>query len=1295
MTRPRSRAALLAAAAVAIAAVGVAVPAPLAAAAAGVDPSAVELTLAAGERSTFAATVTTPAVAPDPDIVFLADTTGSMDPALANVRNALPSIMDDVRAAQPTAHFGVAEYKEQRDGDRMFRVDTAMTDDADSVVAGAQRWLYDVGGGGQPQTDFLNAHFQLATGAVAFRPQSTRVIAWFGDARSNDPSLGHSLADTVNSLAAAGVRVVAVPVTGTSGPGLDEVGQATTLTDRTAGVLMPSTSTDAVAAAILGGIKALTVDVTAAPTCDPRLTLTPDPAMRTVRSGTAASFTETVAVTQDTAGGTYRCTVDFQVNGRSVGYTQTVTVHVPGSRPALRISDVTVDEGAGTPATLTVSLDRAATQQVTAGWATVAGTAGETDFVAGSGTVTVAPGQTSAQVTVQITGDDEAEPDETFTVHLADPSGATVEDADGVVTIRDDDGETAQPTLRIGDLSVPEADDDTTGELTVSLDHAATDRVTVDWATAAGTAGADDFAEGNGTLTFDPGQTAATVPVTVRGDDVVEPDETFTVHLSNPAGATVEDPDGVVTILDDDENPTGPGVRVGDAAGPEGNAGTTPTTLTVVLDRPSTTPVTVGWATEPNTADAEDFVAASGELTFAPNQVSAQLTVATRGDQVPEGAESYLVRLTGANLADDTAFVTIDDDDAAEPQPTPALRVGDVTVPEGNAGDTPATVTVVLDQVSDVPVTIRWATDNGTATAPGDFTAGAGTLTFAPGETARQITVPVTGDRSYEDTETFAITLSDPVGATVADPAAVVTIDNDDEYVSTAEITVDDVSVAESAGSAQVTVRLSSARDEAVTLRLATAEGSATDPADFHGVDATVTFQPGETMLSVPVAIVDDADVEGVETFAVELSNPVGAVIADPTGVVAILDDDGGPGDLPVVSVSDASAREDGGPLVFPVRLTKPAAGEVTAHWATTTGTAGADDIRTGGGDVRFAAGETEARIEIPLVDDTAREGDETFTLTLSAPAGATLGDADATGVILDDDDQAVTPSVSVADTSVREDASPAGFEVRLSEAAPAEVTVGWATGDGTAMSPADYTGGAGTVVFTPGQVSALVPVPVVDDTAVEGDETFTVTLSDPAGATIGDGTAVGTIVDDDQGGVGAFTCRASAANLLGTRPAVAGGDPCVDDSESAAAVRLGLGLLTVRVDGLTAATDAAPGGVSATAGLLTTRISTLGLVIEIGAITSTATATCVAGPAGLTPSFSGSSSIAWLKVNGVPVTIGAGRVTVPLLVGSLTLNDTVTGADGLTQRAFDLRTVLGSVVIGESTVGIRGDPCR
>jgi hypothetical protein len=314
-----------------VAAAGIAGPAGAAttgvaaAAATGVTPGEVSLDLGPGESATVATEVVAPEVAPQPDIVFLADTTGSTDPALANVRNNLGTIMEQVLAVQPEARFGVTEYKEERDGPRVFTVNTPLTSEQDAVVAGAQEWMYNVGGGGQPWTDFGNALYQIATGAVAFRPVGSRIVAWFGDARSHDPSLGHTLSDTVNALRAMGIRVVAVPVLGAGGDDLDALGQATTITSRTQGLLMPGQSSDQVAAALLTGIKALAVPVTPKVTaCDPAISTQFDPAVRTVRSGTTANLT--VKVADDAASGTYSCTVDYLVNNISQGYVQNITV---------------------------------------------------------------------------------------------------------------------------------------------------------------------------------------------------------------------------------------------------------------------------------------------------------------------------------------------------------------------------------------------------------------------------------------------------------------------------------------------------------------------------------------------------------------------------------------------------------------------------------------------------------------------------------------------------------------------------------------------------------------------------------------------------------------------------------------------------------------------------------------------------------------------------------------------------------------------------------------------------------
>ena len=410
---------------------------PTAHAAAGVDPASVTLTLGPGQSSTVNKVVHTPVVPPNPDIVLLADTTGSMAAPIGNVRANAASVVADVQAAQPTAQFAVAEYRDASfDGPAAFRVDQGLTADPTAVQNGINAWS--AGGGGDIPEDYLNALFQLSAGAVGFRAGGTPIIAWFGDAPSHDPSNGHTLADTIAALQAAGVRAVAVNV---GSGGLDSFGQATAITDATGGVFLDNVSADQVSQAILAGIKAIPVTVTPVANCAPGLSVTFDAASRTVPSGSDANFVETIHVAPSAGAGTLTCAVDFQVDGHSVGSVEHNTVHVPG----LSINDITVTEGntgtaPATPATFTVSLSEPSTASVTAHFATANGTAvAPADYVPASGTVTFAPGQTSATVTVAVNGDTVDELDEALSVDLSAAVGAAITDGHGVGTVLDDD----------------------------------------------------------------------------------------------------------------------------------------------------------------------------------------------------------------------------------------------------------------------------------------------------------------------------------------------------------------------------------------------------------------------------------------------------------------------------------------------------------------------------------------------------------------------------------------------------------------------------------------------------------------------------------------------------------------------------------------------------------------------------------------------------------------------------------------------------------------------------------------
>ncbi len=409
-------------------------PATVAAAAPpGVDPATVDLTLSAGQSTTITKHVTTSAVPPNPDLVLLADTTGSMAGAITNVRTNAGAITSDVLAAQPTAQFGVAEYKDFSDS-VPFKVNQGITGNTAAVQAGINQWAAS-GGGDLPEAD-LNALYELASGAVTFRPDGTRIIAWFGDAPSHDPSGGHTLAQTIDALKAANIRVVAVNV-----GALDADGQASAIATATGGVLLNNVPSNQVSQAILAGIKSIEVTVTPkVTTCDPQLTLTNAPASVKVPSGDVATFTETVTAKADAAPGTYHCTVDYLVDGVSRGFVETTTVRVLG----LSINDVTVTEGSGgapVPATFTVSLlGGASPNPVSVHYATGNGTAtAPADYQAASGDVTFAPGETSKPVTVLVNPDTVDEPDETFTVTLSAPAGAGLVDPTGVGTIVDDD----------------------------------------------------------------------------------------------------------------------------------------------------------------------------------------------------------------------------------------------------------------------------------------------------------------------------------------------------------------------------------------------------------------------------------------------------------------------------------------------------------------------------------------------------------------------------------------------------------------------------------------------------------------------------------------------------------------------------------------------------------------------------------------------------------------------------------------------------------------------------------------
>jgi hypothetical protein len=254
---------------------------------------------------------------------------------------------------------------------------------------------------------------------------------------------------------------------------------------------------------------------------------------------------------------------------------------------------------------------------------------------------------------------------------------------------------------------------------------------------------------------------------------------------------------------------------------------------------------------------------------------------------------------------------------------------------------------------------------------------------------------------------------------------------------------------------------------------------------------------------------------------------------------------DNGPPVLAIANVTQAEGDSGSSNLSFTVTLNHNATDDVTVGYATANGTATAgSDYTATSGTLTIASGTSSGTINVPVIGDTSVEGNETFTLTLSNPTNATLGTASqATGTILNDD--AALPDATIANASIIEGnsgTSNLAFTVTLSSTAPGPVDVNYATSDGTATAGSDYTATSGTLTIASGTSSGTISVPVIGDTVVEGDESFTLTLSNPANATLGTpATATGTITNDDSSSVatrplndtGITTCSDDVTNGL------------------------------------------------------------------------------------------------------------------------------------------------------------------
>ncbi len=575
----------------------------------------------------------------------------------------------------------------------------------------------------------------------------------------------------------------------------------------------------------------------------------------------------------------------------------------------------------------------------------------------------------------------------------------------------------------------------------------------------------------------------------------------------------------------DTAGPAMPSLSIADVSLQEGNSGTRLMAFTVTLSAAATGPVTVSYSTADGTATSgSDYVATSGSLVFAAGETSKTIQVTVRGDTATEGNESFTVRLAdaaGATIADGSATGTLTNDDAVAT--LPVLSVGDVSLREGDSGAAELMFIVTLDRAATGPVTVSYATANGTATAGSDYAALTGTLTFAAGETSKMVHVAVNGDTAVEANETMSFTLSNASGATIADATAVGQITDDD--------TVQDPG--NGTGKTYLVNSVSGADIVGFDPALDRIDLGNANIHSFIVIDTPQGFGfmspwSGETVIVQGVRLADLS----VENFEFIDNNHLREALSG-----ALAWENG-----PVLAADTVYMRSHEVGQVDRVAF-DPATDVVSFKFhgsrenlAMTDGSEGVVIADLSTGQKLILLGVTRADLSSTNFEFTftqVREDDIAgkigvaqvsnaqivdFNLPI-AGGGTVTGASGATDGVIGNHG-APRPALSITDLSVAESNGEHAhfmFEVTLDKAADGPVTVAYSTANGTATADADYEATSGTLTFAAGETSKTVHVDIVGYTASEANETFTVTLSNASGATIADATAVGTIVDDDR----------------------------------------------------------------------------------------------------------------------------------------------------------------------------------
>jgi hypothetical protein len=684
------------------------------------------------------------------------------------------------------------------------------------------------------------------------------------------------------------------------------------------------------------------------------------------------------------------------------------------------------------------------------------------------------------------------------------------------------------PSFTINDVAHNEGDSGTTMYVfTVTKTGATMLASAVDFTTVDGTATVanNDYVTNSGTLNFGAADTMMQFTVLVNGDTTFEPDEAFTVHLSNATNATIADADGTGTITNDDASASGS--LQFSAASYTVNESYATATITVTRTGGTDNAVSVEYATSDGTAmQPGDYASTTGTLNWAGGDAAPKtFTVTIVNDTTAEPDETVNLTLSnpqgGASLgAQTTATLTIQDNDAA---PTvKVIRPGGLqgwTQQHANCNDDPNTGSQAF------------------VVGPGTPPAGEGSLQYligSDGNSFETIRNPDYNNTTLNSLSNLSYsTYAAGGGAGGQAPYLLLNIDNDNDG------TLDDQLFFEPVYQNGTYSKIFA--DDTIPNQCG-ANPACVTTGQWQNWNALVGgwWSGNESAGGPPLITLRRYAVEHPNARIVNTNTGAGGFrIATGCGAGAWDNFDGNADNvligvgatntlydlepLPRLSIDDVTHMEGNSgttAYTFNVTLSEPSDQTITVDYATAddTATAPSDYTALPTTTLTFDPGQTSKQVTVQVNGDFTLEPDETFFVNLSnVNANATILDGQGVGTIQNDDVAMV--GISISDAFAAEPAagtSTATFTVSLSAPSTQTVTVDYATADGTAVAPGDYTAIPTTQLsFMPGQVTKTINVTVNGDGLTEGNENFFVNLSNPSGnATITDPQGQGTITD-------------------------------------------------------------------------------------------------------------------------------------------------------------------------------------